>query len=100
MFEWHLLIATTPICDFSEPVHKQLNLSVVGGAWNNEGGRGGVEERIVVLLSCIKVAVVGLEGLYEIGLGANSSDDFEVVKNERRAFLDETLINPVVAAEA
>ena len=100
VFEWHFLVATTTICDFSEPVHKQLNFSVVCGAWNYEGGRCGVEERIAVLLCRIKVAIVGLEGLYEISLGANSSDDFEVVENEGRAFLAETLIDSIVATEA
>ena len=81
-----LLVTATTICYFSEAVHEQLNITIVGAAWNHEGGRGGVEESVVVLLSLFMAAVVGLERLYEIGLGANSSDDFEVVENEGRAF--------------
>jgi len=55
---------------------------------------------VVVNLSLIVVAIVGKKGFDQISLRAYSPDDFEVVKNEGSAFLAETLVDPIVTAEA
>jgi len=55
---------------------------------------------VVVLPSLLVVAVVGKQRFYQVGLGANSPNYLEVVENKWSGFLTETLVDPIVAAEA